>query len=87
MDFTLNFPRQIVCLEHRGTYLYAEVIQVVVSRQVCWVRCDGHLSDGFQPYDQMSQLYDLRGVADLLWPVKFFRPALEVIPLLALKPN
>ena len=89
MDFTLNFqPRQIVCLEHGSTYLYAEVIQVVVSRQVCWVRplVMGVFPDGFQPYDQVSPLYDLRSVADLLWPGKFFRPALdtEVIPLLTL---
>ena len=87
MDFTLNFqPRQIVCLEHGGTYLYAEVIQVVVSRQVCWVRplVMGVFSDGFHPYDQVSSLHDLRSVADLLWPVQFFRSAFdtEVIPLL-----
>jgi len=37
---------------------------------------------------RMSQLYDLRAVADLLWPVKFFRPALDTeVMLLALKPN
>jgi len=39
MDFTSDFqPRQILCLEHEGICLYAEVIQVVVSRQLCWVR-------------------------------------------------
>lgn len=87
MDFTQNFqPRQIVCLEYGGTCLYAEVIQVVVSRQVCWVRplLLGVFPDGFQPYDQLPPLYDLRSSADLLWPITFFRPALdtEVMPLL-----
>jgi len=65
MDFTLNFqPRQIVCLEHRGTYLYAEVIQVVVSRQ-----CAG-ASLVMGPFQMAFNrtircLYDLRAVADL----------------------
>ena len=86
MDFNLNFqPRQIVCLEHAGTCLYAEVIQVVVSRRLCWVRplLLGVLAAGFQ-YDQPSPLYDLRSSTDLLWPVTLFRPALdtEVLPLL-----
>jgi hypothetical protein len=87
MDFSLNFqPRQIVCLEHEGTCLYAEVIQVVASRQVCWVRplLLGVFPVCFQPYEQMFPLYDLRCEADLLWPIAFFRPALdtEVMPLL-----
>lgn len=88
MKFTLNFqPRQIVCLEHAGTCLYAEVIQVVVSRRLCWVRPlllvvfpnDSQLSNEPLP------LTDMRSSPDLLWPVVLFRPALdtEVIPLLA----
>lgn len=86
MDFNLNFqPRQIVCLEHADTYLYAEVIQVVVSRRLCWVRplLLGVLAGSFQ-YAQPSPLYDLRSSADLLWPITLFRPALdtEVLPLL-----
>lgn len=86
MDFTRDFqPRQIVCLEHAGTRLYAEVIQVVESRQVCWVRplllvefpeCN---YPSFEP-----PLCDLRPSADLLWPLTLFRPALdtEVMPFL-----
>jgi hypothetical protein len=31
-------PRQIVCLEHETTRLYAEIIEFVEARQVCWVR-------------------------------------------------
>lgn len=30
-------PCQIVCLESQNTYLYAEVVQLVESRKVCWV--------------------------------------------------
>ena len=86
MKFTLNFqPRQIVCLEHLGTCLYAEVIQVIGARQLCWVR---PLLLSVQASSQESEatlpLNDLRLLADLIWPVKLFRPALdtEVIPLL-----
>lgn len=76
-------PRQIVGLEHETTRLYAEIIEFVESRQVCWVRplmlvistVDNNLP---------LALYDLRLGADLLWPASLFRPALdtEVIPLL-----
>lgn len=88
MDFTQNFqPRQIVCLEHEGNCLYAEVIQVVVSRQLCWVRplMLGVLPTGFFSSEQPLVLTDLRCCADLLWPIILFRPALdtEVVPLLA----
>lgn len=31
-------PRQILCLEHGQNRLYAEVIQVVLDRPVCWLR-------------------------------------------------
>ncbi len=31
-------PRQILCLEHEQSRLYAEVIQVVQDRPVCWLR-------------------------------------------------
>jgi len=81
-DFGLN---QIVCLEHQGTRLYTEVIQIVKSRQVGWVRplmlvisSDSNLLDLEQ-----CILYDLRQGADLLWPINLFRPALdtEVLPL------
>ena len=83
MKFAQNFqPRQIVCLEHEDTCLYAEVIQVVVSRQICWVR---PLLLGVFPTGQYEgQIHDLRSSSDLLWPITFFRPALdtEVMPLL-----
>ncbi|MBV9388498.1 MAG: hypothetical protein JOZ78_18905 [Chroococcidiopsidaceae cyanobacterium CP_BM_ER_R8_30] len=87
MDFKSDFqPCQIVCLEHEGTCLYAEVIQVVISRQLCWVRplLLGALSSDSNLVDELLPLTDLRSCADLLWPIASFRPALdtEVIPLL-----
>jgi len=86
MNFTSDFqPREIVCLEHEGVCLYAEVIQVVVSRQLCWVRplLLGGKTCSFSS-NQSLLLTDLRFEADLLWPLTLFRPALdtEVIPLL-----
>lgn len=86
MSSAVNFhSSQIVCLEYEGTRLYAEVIQIVEIRQMCWVRplmltvspaCD-------RLEAQESILYDLRQGADLLWPAVLFRPALdtEVVPL------
>jgi hypothetical protein len=86
MDISCDFqPRQIVCLEHQATHLYAEVIQVVKSRQIGWLR--PLLLAEFSPSDRSLEsplLCDLRPSADLLWPLALFRPALdtEVMPLL-----
>lgn len=86
MDFIYDFqPRQIVCLEHESSHLYAEVIQVVQSRTMCWVR--PLLLAEFPSSDRYKSLiYDLRSTADLVWSLTLFRPALdtEVIPLIAL---
>ena len=81
-------PCQIVCLEYEHTRLYAEVIQVVTSRQMCWARplmlavCASD-RDAIAP-PELATLYDLRQDSDLLWPISLFRPAVdtEVIPLL-----
>lgn len=86
MESTREFQqRQIVSLEHESTRLYAEVIQVIESRQRCWVRplMLVKLPDPICPYFE-PQLYDLRTSADLVWPIEPFRSALdtEVIPLL-----
>jgi hypothetical protein len=83
-------PRQIVCLEHENTRLYTEVIEVVSSRQVCWVRpmmlAISEAGTDSLPLASAEPLtlYDLRLGADLLWPTSLFRPALdtEVIPLM-----
>ena len=83
MDISLDFlqPGQIVSLEHGDRNLYAEVIQFVVSRQLCWVRPLLIVT-----FIQESPLItDLRDASDLLWPANLFRPALdtEVISLLS----
>jgi hypothetical protein len=83
-------PRQIVCLDHENTCLYTEVIEVVASRQICWVRpvmLTVSIADSNWLLGESSEpltLYDLRQSSDLLWPLSLFRPALdtEVIPLL-----
>jgi len=80
-------PRQIVCLEYENTRLYAEVIQIVTSRQICWARplmlatMDIYCSPGLSTD---NTVYDLRQGADLLLPLTLFSAALdtEVIPLL-----
>lgn len=83
-------PRQIVCLEHEATRLYAEVVEVIASRQICWVRPLMLVisSEDDNPLTDLSseplRVYDLRQGADLLWPASLFRAALdtEVISLL-----
>lgn len=83
-------PHQIVYLEHETTRLYAEVIDVVTSRQVCWVRplmlVVATSEQNLLPFATAEDLnlYNLRQGSDLLWPASLFRPALdtEVIPLL-----
>ncbi|CEJ42981.1 hypothetical protein [Umezakia ovalisporum] len=79
---SLDFqPGQIVSLDHSDTNLFAEVIQLVVSRQLCWVR--PLLLVSFTP--EAPLVTDIRDASDLLWPVNLFRPALdtEVITLLS----
>lgn len=76
-------PYQIVCLESPNSYLYSEVIQVVTSRQLCWVRPLLLFSHSLQ------EILDLRDTSDLLLPISLFQPALdtEVIPLLTQLPE
>ncbi|MBW4591376.1 MAG: hypothetical protein KME46_00245 [Brasilonema angustatum HA4187-MV1] len=74
MNMTVEFQAgQIVYLEHSDRRLYAEVIQVVVSRQLCWVR--PLLLVAFT--QEMPQIIDLRDTSDLLWYVNVFQPALD----------
>ncbi|MBD2576849.1 hypothetical protein [Oscillatoria sp. FACHB-1406] len=72
---------QIVCLEAEKTYLYAEVIQIIPDRQMCWVR--PLLLAIFNEFE-LDKIYDLRSASDLVWPDRFFRAAIdtEVIPLI-----
>ena len=82
MNTHLEFqPGQIVSLEHGDKNLYAEVIEVVVSRQLCWVRPLLLANHTQEP----PLITDLRDASDLLWPIQLFRSALdtEVITLLS----
>ncbi len=79
-------PGQIVGLDCQNTCLYAEVIQVVTQRQMCWVRPlmlveSDHQGEDLEPSQILS---DLRQGSDLILPSSLFRVALdtEVIPLL-----
>ena len=83
-------PYQIVCLEHRQSYLYGEVIQVIQSKNRCWMR--PLLLAVFPPviqaennFGEANELLDLRFTSDVAYPLNLFRPALdtEVIPLIS----
>lgn len=80
MESKINFQAgQIVFLEYGDSRLYAEVIQVVVERNLCWVRPLLLLNQDYEA----AQVIDLRSTSDILWPINLFQPALdtEVIEL------
>ncbi|MDM9380911.1 hypothetical protein QUB80_09365 [Chlorogloeopsis sp. ULAP01] len=82
MEIVSDFqPGQIVYLEHGDRRLYAEVIQVVLSRQSCWVRPLLLVVYSWEP----PLTRDLRAASDLLWPLNLFQPALdtEIISILS----
>jgi hypothetical protein len=79
---------QIIYLQHEATRLYAETIQIISSRQLCWARPlaliqfpDALDSSFYKPFI----LYDLRHGSDLLLPISLFRIALDIeaIPVIA----
>lgn len=75
MDSQCHFKtHQIVCLEQDNFYLYAEVIEEVIKRQMCWVR--PLLLVKISP-PEPEQFWDLRGGSDLWWPRSLFRLALD----------
>lgn len=84
-------PYQIVCLDCLTSRLYAEVVQFVEHRQMCWVR-PLVLLEGMNQREHesgsntLTQCYDLRDDSDLLLPQVLFRRTLdvEVMPLLTL---
>lgn len=84
-----NFqPYQIVYLEHDRSRLYAEVVQYVETRHLCWVRPIALVTDpewmGWTEYDHLT-VQDLQDGSDLMCPAALFQEALdvEVLPLLA----
>jgi len=99
IDLTTGFsPGQILYIEHQDTRLYAEVIQVVSNRKLCWVRplalvkptTDSNLrsclAQGVLSHVGLEpvELHDLRQGADLVCPQSLLQIALdtEVIPVL-----
>lgn len=84
MGCNLQFKTgQIVSLECGNAYLYAEVIQIVEARQICWARplMLAVLESGKDAFDRTWEdgtLYDLREGADLLWPLNLFQAAVDV---------
>jgi hypothetical protein len=74
MDDNLNFQSgQILFLECDRSRLYAELIQVVISRQLCWVR--PLLLVNFT--QETPSVNDLRDASDLLWSINSFHTALD----------
>ena len=74
MEMILEFQAgQIVSLEHGEMKLYAEVIQVVISRQLCWVRPLLLVNFTQEP----PLITDLQDTSDLLWSMNLFQPALD----------
>jgi hypothetical protein len=71
---------EIICLENDHQRLFTEVIEMVYSRQIAWVRPVILVINS----DDQDQVIDLRESADLLWSIDDFRPAFdtEVIPFL-----
>lgn len=88
-------PGQIVCLESDKQFLYGEVIQVVISRQLCWVRPLTIVSKtSIDPvglnFELPGDITDLRTASDLLLPLCLFRAGydtevMEILMQLAVK--
>lgn len=87
-------PSQILYLEHGSMRLYAEAIQIVASRHLCWARPTlliRGLPDSTQSLRQEAiaaavqnpersklHLYDLEGGPDLIWPLNLFQIACDI---------
>jgi hypothetical protein len=86
-------PHQLVCLPYQEHYLYAEVVQMITERGLCWVRplallsrlenCDGQPVT-LEVDSKAVGIQDLRAGPDLLCSSSLFRAALdtEIIPIL-----
>ena len=87
-------PSQILYLEHGSSRLYAEAIQVVDTRHLCWTRPalliqglpEGNsahrqaaiASAVLSPDDSRLELYDLGDCPDLIWPLLLFQIAYDI---------
>lgn len=92
-------PHQIIYLEKGRSRLYAEAIQIIADRALCWARplvlveaveCDAGGPESWQQsaFDRLGPetIFPLVDGPDILWPLEHFKLALdtEVVPLLVL---
>jgi len=87
-------PSQILYLEHGSSRLYAEAIQVISTRHLCWSR-PTLLIQGLPennplqrqeaiaeaarcPEQAQLKLYDLEDAPDLIWPLTPFQIAYDL---------
>ena len=87
-------PSQILYLEHGSSRLYAEAIQVIKTRHLCWSRPtlliqglpessgatrQAVIADAAQyPEKTKLNVYDLEGCPDLIWPLAPFQIAYDL---------
>jgi len=87
-------PSQILYLEHGPSRLYAEAIQVISTRKLCWSRPtlliaglpedsasrrQAAIAEAAQhPSSSSLELYDLKGAPDLIWPLAPFQLAYDL---------
>jgi hypothetical protein len=77
---TMLKKNQIVCLDHQNKSLYCEVIDVIESRDLCWVRpimLVSLLDQNCLLKPKRGNVCDLRYSSDLFWNLKGFRPVFD----------
>lgn len=71
---------QIIYLQHETMRLYAETIQIVNTRKLCWARPLALIQLSDEPDSDRHKsliLHDLRQGSDLLLPISLFQIALD----------
>ncbi|MDA0266677.1 MAG: hypothetical protein O3A14_06865 [Cyanobacteria bacterium] len=68
---------QIVYLAQGDTRLYGEVIQVVESRDRCWVRPLAIVDIEPDPSHHQATCHQIPQGPDVIWPLSWFSPALD----------
>ena len=80
-EITAPSVHGIAFVENGDSRLYAEVTQVIESRDRLWVRplCLSEYDPNIlgQGHRALLNVYDLRGGSDLVWPAAVFREALD----------
>ena len=77
---SIFIPSQIVCLDSPNYSLYCEVIEIITSRFLCWVRPVILVNKQEKKPDYLTDktcVYDLRFTSDLLWKIDDFRIVLD----------